>query len=79
MRTLLTTLFAAFALAAGATAIRPVPAPTYLDSESGVAAATDQQIPSQSGYGFRVDFAGTPSNNVEVAMGKDEGQSISVG
>lgn len=72
MRTLLTTLFAAFALAAGATAIRPVPAPTYLDGESGVAAATDQQIPSQSGYGFRIDFAGTPSNNVEVAMGKDE-------
>ena len=61
----------AFALSASGAAVEPLPAPEFADTEVSVHHALEQGPFGLRGLDFRLEFAGTPSNNVEVAFGRD--------
>lgn len=49
----------------------PVAASAFLDTESSVCLRVTNGVASQCGFGFDLEFFRTPSNNVEVAFGRD--------
>ena len=61
----------AFALYASGAAVEPLPAPEFADTEVSAHHALEQGPFGLRGLDFRLEFAGTPSNNVEVAFGRD--------
>ena len=61
----------AFALSASGAAVEPLPAPEFADTEVSAHHALEQGPFGLRGLDFRLEFAGTPSNNVEVAFGRD--------
>lgn len=49
----------------------PVAASAFLDTESSVCLHVTNGVAAQCGFGFDLEFFRTPSNNVEVAFGRD--------
>ena len=62
----------AFALSASGAAGEPLPAPEFADTEVSAHHPLEQGPFGLRGLDFRLEFTGTPSNNVEVAFGRDE-------
>ncbi len=63
---------AAFAsLLASAAPLSSLPAPAFADSEVSVCHSLDLAQPGVRGLDVALSFAGTPSNNVEIAFGHD--------
>ena len=52
-------------------AVEQLPAPTFADTEVTAHHRLEQPAAGLRGLDFRLDFNGTPSNNVEVAFGRD--------
>lgn len=51
--------------------LSPLPSPAYADTEVSAHHRLEQPSVGLRGLDFRLDFSGTPSNNVEVAFGRD--------
>ena len=51
--------------------LSPLPSPAYVDTEVSAHHRLEQPSVGLRGLDFRLDFSGTPSNNVEVAFGRD--------
>ena len=51
--------------------LSPLPSPAYVDTEVSAHHRLEQPSVGLRGLDFRLDFNGTPSNNVEVAFGRD--------
>ena len=51
--------------------LSPLPSPAYADTEVSAHHRLEQPSAGLRGLDFRLDFSGTPSNNVEVAFGRD--------
>ena len=69
-------LVAGIALSASADSALGIPIPEVpesrmVDTESTVFVAVTNGVPGQTEFGFDLDFYGTSSNNVEVALGQD--------
>ena len=58
------------AVAFGVT-VESLPPPQFIDTEVSATHRLEQQAFGLRGLDFRLDFNGTPSNNVEVAFGRD--------
>ena len=52
-------------------AVDSLPPPQFIDTEVSATHRLDQSAFGLRGLDFRLDFNGTPSNNVEVAFGRD--------
>ena len=52
-------------------AVGPLPAPEFADTEVTAHHRLEQPAHGLRGLDFRLDFSGTPSNNVEIALGRD--------
>ena len=57
--------------AAAGVGLPQLPAPEFLDTEVSATYRLEQSVFGLCGLDFRLDFNGTPSNNVEVAFGRD--------
>ena len=51
--------------------VEPLPVPEFVDTEVTAHHRLEQPTQGLRGLDFRLDFTGTPSNNVEVAFGRD--------
>ena len=51
--------------------LSPLPSPASVDTEVSAHHRLEQPVFGLRGRDFRLDFSGTPSNNVEVAFGRD--------
>ena len=73
MKSTLVSLFVfAYAAAALARPLPPLPTPEFADTEVTVCHSLDQKMPSVCGLTFALAFRGTASNNVEIAFGRDD-------
>ena len=59
-------------MAALGVAVEQLSAPEFLDTEVSAHHRLECPLQGLRGLDFRLDFNGTPSNNVEVAFGRDE-------
>ena len=64
-------LFCLLPAVAFCTIVEPLPAPEFADAEVSAHHPLDQGPFGLRGLDFRLEFTGTPSNNVEVAFGRD--------
>ncbi len=73
MKSALASLFVFIGFAAAlARPLPPLPAPEFADTEVTACHPLDQAMPSVCGLTFALAFRGTPSNNVEIAFGRDD-------
>ena len=64
-------LFGGFGLAL-ARPLPPLPTSAFADTEVTACHSLDQAMPSVCGLNLELAFRGTPSNNVEIAFGRDD-------
>ena len=64
-------IFAVLPVVAFGVTVESLPPPQFIDTEVSATHRLEQPAFGLRGLDFRLDFNGTPSNNVEVAFGRD--------
>ena len=64
-------IFAILPVVAFGVTVETLPPPQFIDTEVSATHRLEQPAFGLRGLDFRLDFNGTPSNNVEVVLGKD--------